>query len=217
MATAAPPIPLGSSARPDALVPITVAMYQRMIGRGDLVEGSPIELLDGTLVRKDRSARGEDPLAIGLRHRRTVERIRDLKPRLTALGLTIQSQQPIVIDDRNAPEPDAAILLGPDARYDDRLPGAADVLVVFEVADSSLEHDRTTKLRLYVRAGIPQYVLTNLADDVIEVYTNPDPASATYASTAKVPAGETFTLALTAGATIAISAADLLGSPARRA
>ena len=42
------------------LVPISVQQYDRMIEQGILAEGSPIELIDGMLVLKDRSKRGED-------------------------------------------------------------------------------------------------------------------------------------------------------------
>jgi Uma2 family endonuclease len=47
-----------------------------------------------------------------------------------------------------------------------------------EVADSSLELDRTTKQRIYARAKIPIYWIVNLIDRQVEVYTNPTGAGA---------------------------------------
>jgi hypothetical protein len=44
---------------------------------------------------------------------------------------------------------------------------------VIEVADASLRLDRTTKLRVYADSGIGQYVIINLVDRVVEVYTEP--------------------------------------------
>jgi Uma2 family endonuclease len=36
-----------------------------------------------------------------------------------------------------------------------------------------LRDDRTIKQRIYANAGIPQYVIINLPDRVVEVYTQP--------------------------------------------
>jgi Uma2 family endonuclease len=75
------------------------------------------------------------------------------------------------------PEPDLALLAseGPPGQH----PAPDDILLIIEVADTSLEHDRDTKLPLYAAAGIPEYWLVNLADRSVDVYREPD--GATYA------------------------------------
>lgn len=57
-----------------------------------------------------------------------------------------------------------------------------DVAVVIEVADSSLDYDRTVKQRIYATAAIPANWIVNLQDNVIEVYERPDPLLAEYRS-----------------------------------
>jgi Uma2 family endonuclease len=54
------------------------------------------------------------------------------------------------------------------------------VALVVEVADSSLDYDRTTKVRTYARAGIPVYWIVNIRDKRIEVYESPDTEGARY-------------------------------------
>jgi len=49
----------------------------------------------------------------------------------------------------------------------------ADVLLVIEVADTSLRYDRTVKLRLYARAGIPEYWIVDANTETIEIYRSP--------------------------------------------
>ncbi len=57
--------------------------------------------------------------------------------------------------------------------YSARHPTANDVLLLIEVADSSLEYDRTQKQRLYALHNIPEYWLVNLNDNCLEVYKQP--------------------------------------------
>jgi hypothetical protein len=58
-----------------AVVPLTVEQYHEMIRRGILTEGAPIELIDGFLVLKDRSKRGEDPMTVGSEHRWAIQKL----------------------------------------------------------------------------------------------------------------------------------------------
>jgi Uma2 family endonuclease len=164
---------LRSTADDVGLVPLTVEQYHRMIEQGILPEGEPIELLDGQLVPKNRSAVGEDPMTVGHGHSWVVTELDTLNSKLRRLGCHMRIQQPISLPPIDEPEPDGAIVIGLNARYRQKHPAAADVLCVIEVADSSLQRDRTQKLRVYAGAGIAKYVIINLFDRAIEVYTNP--------------------------------------------
>jgi hypothetical protein len=157
------------------LLPLTVGQYHGMIEAGFLAEGEPYELLDGYVVRKDRSAVGNDPMTVGHEHALAISNLADLNPRLHRLGCYVRIQSPVTLPPWNEPEPDAAIVLGTQRDYAGRHPGAADVTCVIEVADSSLRRDRTTKLRIYAGSGIACYIIVNLPDRVIEVYTQPLP------------------------------------------
>ena len=135
---------------------LTVEQVEGMLEAGILPEGAPIELIDGVLVYKDRSERGEDPRTIGKRHNLAVQLLAALGPDLRARGCSMQTQGPVRIPPHDEPEPDGAVVRGQPRDYADRLPSATDVHAVIEVSDSSLEYDRTTKLALYARAAIAQ-------------------------------------------------------------
>ena len=85
------------------------------------------------------------------------------------------------------------MLLKPNADfYSSRHPNADDVLLLIEVADSSLAFDQNQKLRLYALHGIPEYWLLNLNDLSLEVYRNPN--GEVYAEKTTLRAGDTITL-----------------------
>ena len=86
------------------------------------------------------------------------------------LGCHLRIQDPITIHPSHEPEPDAAIVRGRPRDYADHHPEPGDVVSLIEISESSLEHDRTTKLRIYAAAGIPQYIILNLVDRRVEVY-----------------------------------------------
>ena len=146
-----------------------------------------------------------DPL-----HATAVENLGDLRPQLMPLGFDVRSQQPITIPPRSEPEPDGSILRGPRSRYAKAHPSPADICCVFEASDSSLRYDRTTKVRIYARAGIPQYVIINIVDDVIEVFESPDAAAGTYAAPKIIPRDGVVTLKLFDGKTLDVPASKLL-------
>jgi Uma2 family endonuclease len=154
-----------------------------------LREGEPIELLDGLLVYKERSSRGSDPMTVGPRHALAVRLLADQDPAVRALGWYVVTQSPIALPPHHEPEPDGAIVRGAPRDYPDRVPPAADVACVIEVADSSLETDRTRKLAIYASAAIPQYVIVNLVDRQIEVHEQPIPAEGRYATRTVVRPG----------------------------
>ena len=49
------------------------------------------------------------------------------------------------------------------------------MLLVIEVADSSLTYDRNIKAHIYGRSGIPETWVRNLPEDCIERFTEPGP------------------------------------------
>lgn len=155
------------------LAPLTVDQYEAMIAQGILPEGEPIELIDGLLVPKDRSAAGGDPMTVGPEHQLVVKKLTRLAPRFDALGCHLSIQGPVRLPPQDEPEPDAAVVAGAPEDYLRRHPGPAEVWSVIEVADSSLARDRTTKLRIYAAAGIQQYVIVNLVDRRVEVHEEP--------------------------------------------
>jgi len=99
---------------------------------------------------------------------------------LRSARCVLHTQAPIRLDPHDEPEPDALIARGDRNTYTSRIPTAADVTCVIEVADSSLQFDRTTKQRLYASHNLPQYFIINLVDNVIEEYRQPLAAEGRY-------------------------------------
>ncbi len=114
--------------------PVTVPMYMRMVKTGILDEGEAVELINGVVVRKDRSAQGDDPMTVDPRHAYGVQRLERLDTLFRQHGCHLRGQKPIDLRPYNMPEPDAVIVVGDETRYLTRHPRAADILAVIEVS-----------------------------------------------------------------------------------
>jgi Uma2 family endonuclease len=134
-----------------------------MIAAGILTSDDPVELLDGWLVQK---------MAKNPPHRITTRLIREALESIIPDGWYVETQEPITLAD-SEPEPDVAVIRGDTRDYLDRHPGASEVALVVEVADSTLERDRSLKQQIYARAGISTYWIVNLVNFQLEIYTQP--------------------------------------------
>jgi hypothetical protein len=190
------------------LMPLTVDQYHRMLESGILLEDTSVELLDGMLVPKDRGDVGGDPMGIGEEHAYVVNQVANLGRRLDPERSYIQTQQPVVIPEDGEPEPDAAIVLRPINRLGK--PYAHEVASVIEVAGTSLRRDRTTKLRLYARGGISQYIIVNLTERTAEEYSDPEPAAGRYAKRIAHEADAALRLNLADNSCLDVAVATLL-------
>jgi Uma2 family endonuclease len=85
----------------------------------------------------------------------------------------ISIQNSIRLPDYSEPQPDIVILKPREDFYEEKFPQAEDVLLLIEVADSSLKYDRTTKLSLYSEYGILEYWIANLERNILEIYRQP--------------------------------------------
>lgn len=140
----------------------TRARYDRMIDAGILDEGDKVELLDGLLVVREPQ---------GSRHPTAVILVRAALEKAFGRRFHLREEKPVALDDLSEPEPDVVVVPGRPRDYSDAHPSKP-VLVV-EVADTSLTLDRLRKGALYARAGIADYWIVNLVDDVLEVYREP--------------------------------------------
>ncbi len=160
--------------------PITVDEYHRMLDVGILREGEPVELLRGDLVEK---------VTVKDAHRTCVNRLVRLLRRLEDRAV-IQVQNPVVVLDDSEPEPDLALLAINEGSLGKQHAYPADVFGLIEVADSSRDRDTVFKQRLYAEAGIREYWIVDLVDNVILVNRDPDPSERRYRTTAVARRGE---------------------------
>jgi Uma2 family endonuclease len=87
----------------------------------------------------------------------------------------VSVQGPLALTDDTEPEPDLTVLRRRVVPYKEREAWAEDALLVIEVAETSLAYDRSTKLRLYAEAGIPEYWVVDCIAETVEVHREPGP------------------------------------------
>lgn len=138
--------------------------YFRMAEAGIFPKEDRIELVEGDLI--DMAPTGHD-------HAAFVSGLVEAFVLACAGRATVWTQSSIWLDRYTAPEPDIAILRRRADYYASKRPGPADILLLLEVAKSSLEFDRTVKLPLYARAGIAEVWIIDVARSAIEVHTQP--------------------------------------------
>jgi Uma2 family endonuclease len=140
-----------------------------MIETGILAEDDRVELIEGEILTM---------APIGPRHAACVNRLVALLSGVPARErFALSVQNPISLPSAaSEPQPDIALLVPPLSRYDERHPGAQDVLLTVEVADTSAVDDRMNKLPVYARAGISEVWLVDLSNRTIERYRSPSPA-----------------------------------------
>lgn len=195
---------------PRLLYRYTVERYHELLEAGVIEEGEPFELLNGQITRSLRNATGEDPMTVGPGHVWAVEALEELNQKLRRLGCHMRNQKPVTLPPDAEPEPDGAIVRGTRDAYRGRHPGAADVLCVIEVADASLRRDRAIKQQVYANASIPMYVIVNLLEQVVEVYSQPLEGTGRYGKVETLTPKQTLTLPAARGRTVTVPVARLL-------
>ncbi len=143
---------------------ITADEFEQMGRAGIFHPDARLELLEGEIYQMS---------PIGSRHAACVKVLSALLHRLYGAKLVVSTQDPIRLNDFSEPEPDVALLRWRDDFYRSAHPMPADVLLVIEVADSTVETDRSYKVPLYARAGIPEAWLVNLPEERIEIFAEP--------------------------------------------
>jgi hypothetical protein len=177
---------------------LTIAEYHRMGEVGILTGRDRVELIEGELVAM---------APIGSEHSGTVNALTRLLVEIVGDRGVVAVQNPVQLDDLTEPEPDFAVLKPRPDYYRRATPRADDVLLLIEVADSSLAYDRAVKRSLYARHGIPEFWIVNLTAGEVEVCRTP--TGDNYASVLHVGREAILEPVLLPGA--AIPVATLLG------
>ena len=173
---------------------LDVDAYHRMGEAGIFGENTRIELIDGELI---------DMAPIGQGHASTVNRLTQSLVLTCNRRAIVSVQNPVRLGRYSEPQPDIVILRNrPDFYGTGEPAGPADVLLLIEVADSSLAFDRTVKLSLYARAGIPEYWIINLKHRTGEVHQQPSDTG--YLQTTTAGPGARLQLAAAPEITVAL-------------
>ncbi|MGA9997089.1 MAG: Uma2 family endonuclease [Pyrinomonadaceae bacterium] len=174
------------AARQDGVLELrlfTVEEYERMAEVGILGRDERLELIDGVIIKM--SPKGDPHCAATDRAARYFIKRMDDK-------VIVRNQNPIRLDNNAEPEPDIVLATPQEKEYSDRKPTPQEILLVLEVADTTLYSDRRTKALIYARAGIQQYCILNLKARELEDYR--DPSSEGYRSKQTYKAEQSFSL-----------------------
>jgi Uma2 family endonuclease len=181
---------------------VTVDEYHRMIDNGILTEDDPVELIEGWI----RYKMPGDPL-----HASRNEVTRHALERILTGDWIVRARCAITLSD-SEPEPDLVVVCGPPKRYYDHHPGPREIGIVIEVANTTLQLDRTEKERIYARAGLPHYWIVNLVDGQVECYSDPSGpgASPAYRQRTDYRPGDAIPLVLGGQTVGSVPARDIL-------
>jgi Uma2 family endonuclease len=144
---------------------MNVDQYEQL-GVAGVLHGQPVELINGLLVRK---------MVKNPPHVLACEAMRDQLLPLVPRGWRLTIEAPVRIPDYDEPEPDLAVVRGMRDEYKDRHPCPADLGILIEVADATLDRDRGEKLLAYARGRVQVYWIVNLVDRQLEIYTSSTP------------------------------------------
>jgi Uma2 family endonuclease len=142
----------------------TIDDCYRMLDAGILRPDERVELIRGELLQMS---------AIGPRHQAAL--IGGTRAFVSAVGdkALISPQGVVLLDRYSAPEPDFAFLRPRKDCYVHEHPGPSDILLIIEVADSSVEYDTTVKMELYAIIGVIEYWVADLRNDRVLCYSDP--------------------------------------------
>jgi Uma2 family endonuclease len=142
----------------------TTQQYHLMHEAGVFEQGDRFELINGEITAMS---------PIGRKHAVCVTRLTELFFKRLLGKVQIWVQNPIRLEDKSEPQPDLVILKRRDDFYAEGLPTTADILLIIEVADSTIAYDREVKMPLYAAAGIPEMWLFDVNEQVIFGYSQP--------------------------------------------
>jgi len=181
---------------------LTVSDFHRMGEAGIFAAGDRVELIDGEVI---------DMSPIGALHAAIVALLTAFLCRSVGSGVIVWCQNPLRLDEASEPEPDIALLRPRADGYMSAHPGPEDVLVVIEVADTSLAYDLGVKVPLYARHGIPEAWVIDAATRQTRVFR--EPSAEGYRRELLVGPEETLASAVLtddAGAAVSVTLSHLL-------
>ena len=145
---------------------LSVADYHRMAEAGIFAPGERVELIEGEIVNMP---------PIGPEHSGRVNRLNHVLVEATAGRAIVSVRNPVVMPEHSEPEPDLALLRPRTDWYRDATPRPSDVLLLIEVAESTLRYDREVKRPLYAAHGVPEYWLVDVKGRRLVRHSEPTP------------------------------------------
>ncbi len=179
----------------------SVEEYHRLGEVGVLTDDDKVELIEGLVVPKMNRSPLHD-VSLSMLDNALRKRLPESWKSRCQMAITTADSEP---------EPDIAVVRGPLVRYIEHHPHPADIALVIEVSETSLQRDRR-KARVYARAAIPCYWIVNLRDRCVEVHAQPQTTAAEpfYASVVAMRSDESCELSLLGESVAAIAVGEFL-------
>ncbi len=172
--------------------------YQRMGQAGILRREDHVELIDGEIIAMT---------PIGTRHCASVDRVTRALVTRAGDSAIVRVQGSVRLDLYTEPQPDLVLLRPRADFYASAHPGPADILLIIESAESSIDYDREVKARVYARSGVHEYWLADLNENVLLQHSSP--GDGTYRNVQRYTRGQSLAPQLLPECIISIS--DLFG------
>ena len=143
---------------------ITADEYGRMGEAGIFPPDARLELIEGEIYEMS---------PIGSPHAACVDALALLLTENARRRYLVRVQNPVRLNDLSEPQPDLSLIRWRDDFYRGAHPAPGDVLLLIEVADTTLIADRTFKVPLYARSGVAEVWIANIPEGQIEIYSDP--------------------------------------------
>jgi Uma2 family endonuclease len=160
----------------------TVREFQQICDAGVFHPDSRYELIRGEIIEMPRPTR---------HHMGRVNKLNRVFTSKLGESVIVSIQNGMFVNEMSEPRPDVVICKPLEELFGPFEPEPADVLLLIEISDTSIRYDTRIKGPLYAQAGIPEYWVLNIPDNVLEVRT--DPSGAEYRRTDIYKRGQTVT------------------------
>ena len=157
---------------------LTVEEYIRMADVGLLAPDARVELIEGEII---------DMAPTGHRHTSVISRLHGRFARELAGQACVWNQGTLRLSASSAPQPDLALLKHREDAYGLSPPLPGDVLLIVEVSESSLHHDRSVKVPLYARHGIPEVWIIDVAGRRMHIFHTLEAGQYTHVTATPAP------------------------------
>jgi Uma2 family endonuclease len=142
----------------------TVHDYHRMGDAGILLEDDRVELINGEIIAMS---------PIGNPHNAAVDRANRALVRAAGDSAIVRIQGSVQLNLYNEPQPDIVLLKPKDDFYAKDGASPPDIILIVEMADSSLKYDRGLKVELYAEMGVAEYWVADLNGGCVFAYSGP--------------------------------------------
>jgi len=140
--------------------------YHLMSETGIFSQKHRLELIRGEIVKMS---------PIGKKHCAYIAKLQKKFEQILGERIIVWTQNSIHLNSESEPQPDLVLLKLRADFYEERLPRPEDILLIVEVADSTISYDRDVKMPLYAEFGIIEAWLIDVNAKTLTKYTEPSP------------------------------------------